>query len=408
MNDSDLVVLVPGLFGFGKLEVGRGTLGYTISYFDHVARQLARRTGRSEGLFIVADTPPTAALTWRVKKLFEQLESLLQNPHPVTHGPIGKVHLIGHSTGGVDIRLLLNAKYSWANPPSAIRRQAVQAQIGQAVSLSAPLHGTPIARRLRGSLETTIPLLFAVSILGKLGTGTRIPLKLAAAVGSALLSPGALVEAGTLDRLLRQVLDESKRADADDASTPTVTQYLKTIVADHPLLDDLTAFAMHRLNQSLAGGDRPDPPLRCFVTVAPEPRLHLLQSPLKLIQASSYRFSYDCTRPSPGAAADAVETGAFPQGEWLLEPGLPPEKFARLTAETRALETDCASDGVVTAWSQTISGTAEGLVYGDHLDVVGHYDSEEDQAGTTVFNSDAGFDDARFQRLWNAIGDALV
>jgi hypothetical protein len=44
-----------------------------------------------------------------------------------------------------------------------------------------------------------------------------------------------------------------------------------------------------------------------------------------------------------------------------------------------------------------------GIVLGDHLDVIGHYESEH----ATFLRSGSDFDDARFRALWGQIGRAL-
>ena len=55
------------------------------------------------------------------------------------------------------------------------------------------------------------------------------------------------------------------------------------------------------------------------------------------------------------------------------------------------------------AWSQTLDGRAEGIVLGDHLDVIGHYEA----AGATFLKSGSKFDDNRFRSLWERVGRAL-
>jgi hypothetical protein len=66
-----------------------------------------------------------------------------------------------------------------------------------------------------------------------------------------------------------------------------------------------------------------------------------------------------------------------------------------------------AQDGVVPAASQTLDGRARGLVFADHLDVVGSYRGAR-RDGQTVFDSGAKFDDARMEALWMSVADVIV
>ncbi|MGD0674059.1 MAG: hypothetical protein ABSC94_01490 [Polyangiaceae bacterium] len=59
------------------------------------------------------------------------------------------------------------------------------------------------------------------------------------------------------------------------------------------------------------------------------------------------------------------------------------------------------------AASQSFDGRAERFVFGDHLDVVGHYPTAK-HGGETMSDSGAEFDDARLEELWNAVGAVIV
>src|SRR5579864_2276718 len=90
---AEHVYLVPGFFGFTNLG--------ELTYFGHVVRFLAEHGGESAPRVHAVKTPPTASLPTRAARLAEAIAA--------TMGPgDAPIHLIGHSSGGLDVRLLLS------------------------------------------------------------------------------------------------------------------------------------------------------------------------------------------------------------------------------------------------------------------------------------------------------------
>ena len=88
------VFLVPGFFGFTSVGA--------VSYFDDVERAL-RRALRQRGVearIVRCATQPTASITRRADALRRQV---------LRRGGLGarELHFVGHSTGGLDVRMLL-------------------------------------------------------------------------------------------------------------------------------------------------------------------------------------------------------------------------------------------------------------------------------------------------------------
>src|SRR5439155_8300593 len=139
-------------------------------------------------------------------------------------------------------------------------RAACLARVASVIPISAPLRGTPIARRLRGAMEFAIPDLFLLSILAKRQGHAKIPEQMLLLYTSMLqtLSGGSAKE-GAL-RLLGGLPPET---------ATQVEAFLNDIVEDHPLIHELTPLAVERLNEEIEGGDFA--PIDCFVTVAPPP-----------------------------------------------------------------------------------------------------------------------------------------
>lgn len=83
------VYFVPGMFGFGSLA------GY--DYFHHVRVALEQRFADA-GVELVAEvvpTPPTSSLRHRARMLAKAVRASASGEGPI--------HLVGHSTGGLDV-----------------------------------------------------------------------------------------------------------------------------------------------------------------------------------------------------------------------------------------------------------------------------------------------------------------
>jgi triacylglycerol lipase len=378
---GDAVLLIPGFLGFGRF--GKGTRS-EISYFDRVAAALVSHRPALEGWIQPLEPPPTGRLVARVDYLHQAVADVLARG--IDGDPARRperVHLVGHSTGGVDARLMTNVDFIWDGGPAPAARAAVRDRVGTVVTVSAPLHGSPIADIFGGTFKRILPGLYLLSILATART----------AVGDlpweAVLRDVAreILEAGPLSRdraaTLLVTLDPATRAD--------VGRFLELVAQDGQLIDDLRPARMATLNAKLSGGDHAR--LLHVVTAAPRPALRtadvLELGASAILFAGLYRMLYSAT-----ASAD-VDQAEFPRGTWLCE------------ARPDIAEDRRANDGIVPSRSQTLADTVTAIVEGDHLDVIGHYRSEE-FPGVTIFSSGSGFDDARFHRLWSTVGDLLA
>jgi hypothetical protein len=170
-------------------------------------------------------------------------------------------------------------------------------------------------------------------------------------------------------------------ADVDDDTAHQIRRFLEEVAKDHRLIHDLTPETMAELNRSLHGADAL--PLRSFVTIGPPPGI----SPLAFATAPIERLFYDVAWNLTAAAA--VDAARDPHGHWI--------GGKQIAIGPRS------NDGIVPAWSQTLEGDAAALVLGDHLDVIGHYES----VNATFLRSGSKFDDARFRALWSEVAKAL-
>lgn len=382
VNPSDTIVLVPGLLGFGSF----GPKGEPpkLSYFRHVCEALAHVLTRDLGLpgpprFHVHEPPPTGPLSERVASLWQAIDRILT----LDVSPGSRVHIIGHSTGGLDARLLVNPRYAPSLGPTSAEKQAIVARLGGVVSLSAPQRGAPIAQNLaplvphliRGPISGLISWLYLVSILNTARSKKQVDH--ARYLMTVILAlPKSLVMPVTGSKELLELTTELDAETADQ-----IRRFLKRVVEDNRLVADLAPEAMHELNARIAEGDTY--PIHSFVSVAPPPRLWPPE-PTRLL----YAAIYDVSRPR-GDGSD------FPEGSWI-------------GSQAPELATHTARDGVVTSASQPSPATPAAarpvrLIEADHLDVVGHFEG----VGETFFKSDAHMTRERFYELWLEIARVL-
>jgi hypothetical protein len=200
------------MFGFGRLA--------SYDYFEHLERALsdALRKRGDETATWVLDVPPTASVRRRAGKMAELVAR--------TSDDDGEpVHIVGHSTGGVDARLVASPGARLPCDPSALEWLP---RLASVTTLSTPHHGTPLA-----SFFATVSgqrMLYALSAL------TFIALTLGS---PPLAAASALVVAiGRIDRALGldiRVLDKTTEAllrVLDEARSREVRAYLDAINQD--------------------------------------------------------------------------------------------------------------------------------------------------------------------------------
>jgi triacylglycerol lipase len=354
---AEVALFVPGFFGFGSFGHPDRPL---IEYFARVEDALLRAHVRPLR-FAVHEPPPAGSLAERARSLHAKAVELIASGAT-------RLHLIGHSTGGLDARLLANPRYG-ALP----ERGELISRVASVVTLSAPLRGTPLARRLGRGAWLAVPALWFGSILASRGR-----LRLAGQVATLfnLVKRATLQQPTPTDAVIAQL------ADVDDDTARQIRRFLADVAGNHRLVEDLTPEAMGELNRALEGGDVV--PRSSFVSVAPGGGL----SPLAFLSAPLQRLLYDLTHAL--SAGPPPEPAQVPAGPWIGH-------------RKMAIAPD-SNDGLVPAWSQTLDGRAAGIVLGDHLDVIGHYEA----AGATFLRSGSGFDDARFRALWRQVGQCIL
>jgi triacylglycerol lipase len=360
------IVLVPGFFGFGRLG--------DISYFAGVRASLKLALERHglEANIVEVVTPPTASIRRRAARVLEALATVEQLP--------GNIHVVGHSTGGLDARLAIAETASL--PTEAKFRE--RGRLRSVVSISCPHYGTNVSTFFTRPLGRALFRLSA-RYLAFMLQGGRLPLKILLRLGYVVvrLRDPRKRHRGTFDQLYERLLNdlsEERRAELVD--------FLRQIAAEQALLFQLTPAGCDLLNACTL-----DPPVAyaSVVTCAAPPRFRtLLRSVTNLYTQLMYPVYWLLYRLSREKTDEL--RAQFSESQLLqLDTGL-----------GRAAHGD-DTDGVVPVLSQ-VWGTVLHVARGDHLDVVGQYGAlGEETWGGDWLPSGSGFDSAAFEALWSDV-----
>jgi len=360
------------MFGFGRLGA--------YDYFSHIERELDghfRDAGHTLQSYVV-EVPPTASIRRRAAKL----ASLVAETAPDDGSCI---HLVGHSTGGLDARLVASPT---AHLPGAEDKASRWLdRLASVTTLNTPHYGTPLA-----SFFTTVSgqrMLYALSALTYIGLSMGAP-PLAAA--SALV-----VALGRIDRTIGvelRMLDratESLLKVLEPARSSEVRTFLDAIKQDQGAMVQLMPEAMDLFQAGIE--NRAGVRYQSTVSMAPPPSamryVRSLSSAWSAASATLFAAIWRITarvdeRYPCAAKLDAAAQAAFTRG------------FGQLP-DLRA------SDGVVPVHSQ-VWGDVVWAGYADHLDVLGHF--KDDGSGTEHRDwlaSGAEFTRAKFDQMTDAI-----
>ena len=296
----------------------------------------------------------------------------------------GELHFVGHSTGGLDARMLLlpGVRISSGDSEERIARLTKTA-----ISVTTPHHGTPLANHFVTVQGQT--LLLVLSALATSGHGRRTILAAAKAIAMvARLDDWSGQREGPLDRLAAGLL----RRIRFDRRDP-VWKYLGEIERDQGAVLQLTPEGIDLFDAAVA--DRAGIEYLCVLAAVPEPRAEptakSLLSPDYLALRALFRLLHGLTgRPHP----------RYPYPE--------PEASTRRRLD-RALgfrATPAVSDGVVPILSQ-LHGRVLHVARADHLDVVGHYTLAGGRTADWL-PSGAGFTPEAFDATWEAVAAGIA
>lgn len=379
---ADIVFLVPGFLGFERA----GNFG---NFADRVCSalrtQLEGKLKTSVPVVPLASLP-TTTFAARQEALLDAIAR-----YGGADSAIERIHLVGHSVGGVDAHLLActipQAGLTWPE----IDPRGLRDKVRTVVSIGAPHAGT----------------------------------FLAAAPGAGSLSLSAIVDDPSglkamvelVNKLLRSALRDVRSTQGSQGvwrEYRKVKHFMAELMRWQGFLHALTPDAMETLYAGLT--PRSDVVRRCFVTMAGTPR-----DPARPVSQADAFFEELSRRTSGSGNGFTRHSPIVRDAMGLLRVALEDSARVIVAADTRApAHVDAqTSDGVVNATRQLMTSAPEelaGVVIADHFDVLGYYDrgvgvagaAAEDAALSGLLHSGSAFRDTEFFALYRRVGDAIA
>lgn len=361
---------MPGFFGFQTIA--------GLPYFSGVAELLLDRltefgcAARVHAL----DTLPTASIESRARYLGERIAALVPDDHSA-------IHLVGHSTGGLDARVLLS--------PSALPELApIRARVASLVSISTPHFGTPLADlfvRVEG--QKLLRLIALLSVYGLRVAGG--PLASALTLGRLLGRVDELIglRESALDSVFQVLVDPLPRE-----QVRSIEQFFNAVRQDQSLLHQLRPHAMAGFEQRV----RPNPKVR-YASVLTRSRPPDFYGPMEI-----------------GLDPVAQLSHAIYQGLYRISATQDPNSFLSPNDAQRIALLDQygkipdshANDGLVPTRSQLHSELIH-VARADHHDVIGYFDeSQHDPPHIDWLTTGTGFQRVAFERLWTDVARFML
>jgi triacylglycerol lipase len=371
---STHLVLVPGFFGF--VNFGR------LVYFAHVREFLAHEFER-RGLDITihrARTHPVASLRERAADLRDFIAGL----------PPGPVHLVGHSSGGLDARLMMS-------PGADLGSGEVEphaARVCGVTTICTPHRGSPLSNHLVGMIGAPLLRTFSILTVLMLREG-RLPARLSLRFARALIGERLLPD--TPVHVVLETLEQEVAQALEQNTVPhdrlTLEAFMHQVRATPHLITQLMPETLDLFNALVH--DRPGVDYSCVIARSPSPSL-----------SSQWRTQ---SRPYEQATHFFYQWLYRRTGEFSTEFSI------RYSAEQREVMREAwgelpgieDNDGLVPTASQ-VHGRILHAATADHLDVIGHlYDPEHVGQHHDLIASGSGFGRGRFEALWKDVASAI-
>ena len=431
------IVLIPGFAGFDAL----GQLEYYAGVTPRFQQWRHSRRGRSRNDVALHyfDNFPTAAVRTRAARLRKYLTTRIARGEFAENDSLA---LVGHSTGGLDIRWLLRELDQSRDQrfpvdgatagDAVVQAEDILQYIDKLVFLSVPQWGTNIAdwvrsyqlgrelvvAELRAAVGASqVPLLDGLQqwIVDSAAGATNIGLVLA--IRDALSEAEAGVGCNPMCVALSQ------------EAASELQLWLRHIATDFHAIDDLAAgdraedpqspahFDQATRDEERAQWKRDKIQTRSYATIGARPFYFAFGKAAPrwdLINPLSYP---DLTqRANPVPETDIVYRACYRAcagGPFVPHHGDVAPKPITGKATDRDIEV-WDNDGIVnTASMMWPDGGKTVLVDGDHMDIVGHYKpvkaaskcSQREYQAYDLLKSGSKFDDTRFAQVWNSVFD---
>jgi triacylglycerol lipase len=366
------VLLVPGFFGFGSLG--------QIEYFAGI-RPLLEQRFASAGVKVritEVSTLPTASIRVRAARVRDALAEVASKED-------GPIHIVGHSTGGLDARLAIAPT---ASLPAQSKFEAFD-RVSTIVTVCCAHFGSPVATFFSGSFGRRL-LNVGARYLAWILEQRRVPLAFLLRLVHWILRLWRPFHRAptTFDELFAKLM-----SDLSNERRVELALFLRSISSDEALVFQLTPAGCDLLNACTA-----EPALRYGSVVARAVRpswrgfMRCFGDPYAWFVYPLYAFLY--------------RLAARQDKRWI--PEAVGSQRSRLLATWGELPSPRDNDGISPTNSQ-IWGELVHATQGDHLDVVGHFGVTETSghAGDWL-PSHSGFSPADFERLWSDVASFIL
>ena len=391
MSISDAVILIPGFLGFGQI----GHFSYFANRVGAALRGCLLGLSDADIPVIPVKTAPTKPLADRQLTLLHILKEIDRR-----YRSLRRLHLVGHSTGGVDAYLLtgqspLQRGTSW----EALDPDRVRHKISTVTTIASPHAGTclalsPLARFFRHPLFEIHKSPSLAIALWQLARSLEVDEMALGALA------GALVDTGE------------------------TAAYALDVFWARTLVDDLQPRHLVKV-QNQTNKELKDTQLRCVVTMAGRRTRNYRRRNRKIglrEPDAFFRTMYSYTAGSGfDEAYDDPEriTQAINQIEMAISAG---KLIGNANSELRRITPEL-NDGLVNSARQLVNPTSEeellAVVVGDHIDVMGYYPrwvtawqgssaQEQKQLRSGILHSGSGFGDEQFFALFQQIAKSIV
>jgi len=360
------IILIPGFFAFGE------SLG-ELRYFAGVSETL-KDAFDDMGLSCTVTevtTLPTASIARRAAAVLDTIAEVAGEDD-------GPVHLIGHSTGGLDARLAMSPA---ASLPTDTDFDAFH-RVKTLVTMSTPHYGTTLASFFANLAGKPLLRLAALSTIRALDHG-RVPFQGVVKLGGMLtrFDDRFGLNDTVLDQLYDQLLSDFTRERRE-----ALQRFLDDVSTNQDLVFQLTPSGMNLFNAATAMFE--ETRYGCVLTRAAPPHLQDVAKHKHNVYAQVLHGLFGTmwwlasrSREEDLAALDDRQRQAIQEGYGELP-------------DTRA------NDGIVPTLSQVL-GEVIHCADADHLDVVGHYGAESpDRIMADWLPSQGSFEAQEFRALW--------
>ncbi|HET8933083.1 MAG TPA: hypothetical protein VFN67_06585 [Polyangiales bacterium] len=358
------MILIPGFFAFA----GIGDLKYWHGV-DTVLLQAFSRLGLDVDILEIT-TQPTASIRFRAARVLEAIDHVASRDD-------GPIHLIGHSTGGLDARLAISPHASLAtqvNPKVVERVESI-------VTVACPHYGTPLAATFGSVMGQPLLRWLSSSAIVGLERG-KLPLSTLIALGGVLMRMDDVLglRHTVFDQLYAQLFREFT-----DARREALIAFLRDVSQDRALIVQLTPDSLDLFNATTG---EPQVAYGSVVTRGRRPNLKNAVGNLRDAYAQALYAAYTALWTISSFSKDRY----FPE--------LTPHQRNALVQGFGTLPEPSDNDGMSPTLSQ-VWGEVVHVADADHLDVMGQYG---DMLGPGIhadwLPSGSGFDAVRFAQLW--------